>query len=170
MLLTNATQRIERIEICKLCPVYNQSTTSCGTFLNKLNPFNEPVELDGVTFRPCGCNIRAKASLKISQCPAGRWPVILSEKDRAKLLDIIEIAEKTRTMHKADIDMVNEILQKIDPNYKLTIGCSDCVARDYHYIKEALTFGTIIQQPSKLPSRIVRAQKSVVNKKKKGKE
>ncbi len=166
MLLTNAQQRQQRIEICKACPIYNATTTSCGPFLNKLNPFNEPVEIDGVTFRPCGCNIRAKASLKISHCPGGRWPIILSKKDRARLLDIIAIADKTKQMQKEDIDHVNEILQQIDPNYRMNIRCGDCVARDFHYIKDALTFGEIIEQPIKLPSRIARAKK-VVNKKKK---
>ena len=165
MLLTNSEQRTARIDICKACPVYNATTTSCGPFLNKMNPFNQPTELDGVTFRPCGCNIRAKASLKISQCPAGRWPVILSAKDRAKLLDIIAAAEKSAQMQKSDVDMVNEILQQIDPNYRMNIKCGSCVATDFKYLKDALSFGEVISAPEKLPSRIARAKK-VVNKKK----
>jgi len=35
-----------RMAICRECPVYNSTTRTCGTPLNKLNPFAQPVTLD----------------------------------------------------------------------------------------------------------------------------
>lgn len=168
MLFTTAQQRRERLDICMQCPIYVANTYSCGTFGHL---FQDKVTLDGVTFKPCGCNLRAKASLKHADCPAGKWPVIISKKDLAVMEDIAKRVTKQRFIVKEDRDRLNEIFSSYDPTFRL-FNCSSCGGEIFNVLNQLLTdiqSGVVEVQdnppshpplnPSDVPARIKRNRK-----------
>lgn len=61
-----------RMAICRACPVFNASTSSCGTLiLDALTP--SVVDVDGVPVQPCGCFLPLKVKLRRAICPAKKW-------------------------------------------------------------------------------------------------
>lgn len=160
MLFTTAQQRKERLETCFNCPVYVSKTGSCGTFLD---PFQAAVTIDGVTFKPCGCHLRSKASLKHFDCPAGKWATIFSKKQLAILKDIAERGTKQKFLVKEDKDMLHEIFQTQDPSFR-TFSCSSCGGEIFNLLNQLLIDmdnGTIVTQdiPSDIPARVKRSRK-----------
>lgn len=163
MLFTTAQQRKERLDICMACPVYVSSSGSCGKFMDL---FQDPVTIDGVTFKPCGCHLRSKASLKHFDCPAGKWPTIFSKKQLSILKDIAERATRQKFIVKEDRDMLNDIFQTQDPNFR-GFSCSSCGAEIFRTLDQLLqdmNNGTIVVAdssdiPSDIPARIKRSRK-----------
>lgn len=67
-----STQAEQRMGICRECPAYHPSTTSCGRFiLDAIVP--KGVRIDGIEVNPCGCNLKLKTKLKHAKCPANKW-------------------------------------------------------------------------------------------------
>lgn len=74
--------RTRRLAICRgvapdgsdACPAYHPATDSCGRLL--VDAFaHEPVtDHDGTFIHPCGCAVAVKATFKMFQCPARKWP------------------------------------------------------------------------------------------------
>lgn len=171
MLFTTAQQRKERLDICMACPVYVSSTGSCGKFMDL---FQDHVTIDGVTFKPCGCHLRSKASLKHFDCPAGKWPTIFSKKQLSILKDIADRVTKQRFIVKEDRDTLNEIFQTQDPHFK-GFSCSSCGGEVFTVLDQLLkdmNNGTVVQDnpssnpssdpssiPSDIPARIKRSRK-----------
>jgi hypothetical protein len=163
MLFTTAQQRKERLDICMACPVYVSSTGSCGKFMDL---FQDHVTLDGVTFKPCGCHLRSKSSLKHFDCPAGKWPTIFSKKQLSILKDIADRVTKQRFIVKEDRDTLNEIFQTQDPHFK-GFSCSSCGGEVFTVLDQLLkdmNNGTVVQNnpssnPSDIPARIKRSRK-----------
>lgn len=171
MLFTTAQQRKERLDICMACPVYVSSTGSCGKFMDL---FQDHVTIDGVTFKPCGCHLRSKASLKHFDCPAGKWPTIFSKKQLSILKDIADRVTRQRFIVKEDRDTLNEIFQTQDPHFK-GFSCSSCGGEVFTVLDQLLkdmNNGTVVQDnpssdpssnpssiPSDIPARIKRSRK-----------
>lgn len=167
MLFTTAAQRKERLDTCFACPVYVSSTGSCGKFMDL---FQDTVTIDGVTFKPCGCHLRSKASLKHFDCPAGKWPTIFSKKQLAILKDIADRATKQKFLVKEDREMLTEIFQTQDPTFR-SFSCSTCGGEIFNLLNQLLTDmnnGTIVEdippsnppsKPSDVPARIKRSRK-----------
>lgn len=146
MFFVNGDQRKERLAICKACPVYNATTGSCGTPLHRIvNPFQAPVTIDGRTFKPCGCFISAKATLKISQCPAGKWPQLIPTETREKIKAILSSYEINRRINVEERKYLTELLQTIDPYYKPT-NCAECVRAELKGFIEAFNFGEYVDE------------------------
>ena len=132
--------------------------------------FQDPVTIDGVTFKPCGCHLRSKASLKHFDCPAGKWPTIFSKKQLSILKDIAERATKQKFLVKEDRDMLNDIFHTQDPNFR-GFSCTSCGGEIFNLLNQLLTDmnnGTIVQdipptnppsKPSDIPARIKRSRK-----------
>ena len=170
MLFTTAQQRKERLDICMACPVYVSSTGSCGKFMDL---FQDNVTIDGVTFKPCGCHLRSKASLKHFDCPANKWPIIFTKKQLSILKDIAERATKQKFIVKEDRDMLSEIFHTQDPHFR-GFSCSSCGSQVFTTLDQLLkdmNNGTVLQAdpptdpsstPEDVPARIKR------NRKKKG--
>lgn len=165
MLFTTAQQRKERLDICFQCPVYVSQTGSCGKFMDL---FQDHVTLDGITFKPCGCHLRSKASLKHFDCPANKWPTIFSKKQLSILKDIAERATKQKFLVKEDRDMLTSIFQTQDTNFR-GFSCTSCGGEVFNALNQLLTDmnnGTIITQdisssiPSDVPARIKRSRKN----------
>ena len=167
MLFTTAQQRKERLDICMACPVYVSSTGSCGKFMDL---FQDHVTIDGVTFKPCGCHLRSKASLKHFDCPANKWPMIFTKKQLSILKDIAERATKQKFIVKEDRDILNEIFHSQDPHFR-GFSCSSCGGEVFTTLDQLLkdmNNGTVLQAdpptdpsstPSDVPARIKRSRK-----------
>ena len=163
MLFTTAQQRKERLDICMACPVYVAKSTSCGKFMDL---FQDLVTIDGVTFKPCGCHLRAKASLKHFDCPAGKWPTIFSKKQLSILKDIAERATKQKFIVKEDRDVLNEIFHTQDPHFR-GFSCSSCGGEVFTTLDQLLkdmNNGTVVladipTAPEDVPARIKRSRK-----------
>ena len=164
MLFTTATERRARIDICQACPVYNSSTISCGMPLNTLNPFAKTVELDGVTFKPCGCFIRAKASLTLADCPAKRWPTLITDQQKAQIKELALKATQQRFIIKEDRELLNDLLKAINPDYR-GLQCSTCGDEVYKNLQNILSdmdMGEVLPSQPKaddVPARIKRTRK-----------
>lgn len=146
MFFVNGDQRKERLAICKACPVYNAVTGSCGTPLHRIvNPFQAPVTIEGRTFNPCGCFISAKATLKISQCPAGKWPDLISSETRKRIKVLLDSYQVNRRINVEERKQLTELLQTIDPYYKPT-NCAECVRAELKTFIEAFNFGEYVDE------------------------
>lgn len=144
MFFVTGEQRKERIAICRACPLYVATTGSCGNFLHPLlYPKSEVVTIDGVVVKPCGCNIAAKATLKIAQCPANKWPLILDAKLRAQIKQIVDDYAVNRRIDVSNRKILTELLQKINPNYRPT-NCGECVRNELRALADALNFGDVL--------------------------
>ena len=144
MFFVNGDQRKERLAICKACPVYNAVTGSCGTPLHRIvNPFQAPVTIEGRTFKPCGCFISAKATLKISQCPAGKWPNLISDETRKRIKALLDNYELNKRITVEERKQLTELLKTIDPYYKPT-NCAECVRAELKTFIEAFNFGEYV--------------------------
>ncbi len=118
-----------RMAICKECPVYNSTTRTCGTPLNKLNPFATPVTLDGVTFKPCGCFLDLKTKMTFQDCPAGKWPVVVDSEKKAQAKELVESVKATNVL----TDPQRRLLAEFDEMMKGSKGkvssCVPCVKK-----------------------------------------
>lgn len=167
MFFVNGEQRKERIAICRACPVYVPTTGSCGQFLHPiLNPNQAPATIDGVTFQPCGCNIAAKATLKISQCPANKWPLLLDAKVRDQIKQIVDDYVVNKRIDVANRKILTELLQKINPNYRPT-NCGECVRNELRALGDALNFGaamtTVLNDLATVEEPVPAEQPNVIN-------
>lgn len=118
-----------RMAICRECPVYNSTTRTCGTPLNKLNPFAQPVMLDGVTFKPCGCFLDLKTKMTFQDCPAGKWPVVVDAEKKAQAKELVESVKATNML----TDPQRRLLAEFDELMKGSKGkvssCVPCVKK-----------------------------------------
>jgi hypothetical protein len=145
------------------CPVYVSSTGSCGKFMDL---FQDHVTIDGVTFKPCGCHLRSKASLKHFDCPANKWPMIFTKKQLSILKDIAERVTKQKFIVKEDRDMLSEIFHTQDPHFR-GFSCNSCGSEVFTTLDQLLkdmNNGTVIQAdpsstPEDVPARIKRSRK-----------
>lgn len=121
----------KRMETCRACPIYNHTFNSCGKPIVQklLNVFNDPIELDGKVFQPCGCHMPTKSRFTLFDCPAGRWEPIV---ERSLKNDLLNIAKTIRQKGTATLEdrknlqaIYNSVMgTTIDIS---TVGCSQCV-------------------------------------------
>ena len=71
MLFVNKTDRAHRLETCKSCEHYVESTRSCGPLVTEA--FTDS--------KLCGCFMPAKTKLKVASCPLGKWGATISKED-----------------------------------------------------------------------------------------
>ena len=135
MLFTTAQQRKDRLDICLQCPIYVARTYSCGQFGNI---FQDPVTVKGRTFKPCGCNVRGKASLKWFDCPGEFWDKIFSNKQLKLIKDIAHRVTTQRFIVKEDRDMLTEIFQTQDPNFR-GFSCTTCGNEIFNQLQSILS-------------------------------
>jgi len=118
-----------RMSICRECPVYNSTYRTCGTPLNKLNPFAQPVTLDGVTFKPCGCFLDFKTKMTFQDCPGGRWPVVVDAEKKAQAKELVRSVKETNLL----TDPQRRLLAEFDEMMKGSKGkvssCVPCVKK-----------------------------------------
>jgi hypothetical protein len=113
-----------RMAICRECPVYNSTTRTCGTPLNKLNPFSKVVTLDSVTFKPCGCFLDLKTKMTFQDCPAGKWPIVVDSEKKAQAKELVQAVKATNVL----TDQQRKLLTELDELMKGSKGkVSSCV-------------------------------------------
>jgi hypothetical protein len=93
-MMINNSDFEQRLEICKACPVFNERYKTCGPPTNAINPFKKPHVLDGITFKPCGCPVDHLASYAVTDCPAKKWPTIITQDWQQPTLEQIRAIKK----------------------------------------------------------------------------
>mgnify|MGYP007069479020 CR=1 FL=1 len=93
--MTNKEMFNERMEICSVCPIFNKTTRTCGTPLNKLNPFAEWQEMNGVRFKPCGCFMDVKGRMALQECPAGLWGAVADSNVIEEAKELIKVIKES---------------------------------------------------------------------------
>lgn len=153
----------ERMHICIECPIYNSTTRTCGTPLNKLNPFAKSVTLDGVTFKPCGCFLDIKTRMTFSDCPGKRWPKVVDDEllEQAKAL----IAEVKSTNVLSDSN--RKLLRQLDSLMKGTntqvTSCIPCINKMISELENQLKREEVLlseEQPTQKKKRGRKPRKS----------
>ena len=112
--MTNKEMFTYRMEICSACPIFNKTTRTCGTPLNKLNPFAEWQEMNGVRFKPCGCFMDVKARMALQECPAKLWGAVVDSNviDEAKeLIKVIKESGKVTGEQRKVLGQLKGIIQ-----------------------------------------------------------
>ena len=112
--MTNKEMFTYRMEICNACPIFNKTTRTCGTPLNKLNPFGEWQEMNGVRFKPCGCFMDVKGRMALQECPAGLWGTVVDSNviDEAKeLIKVIKESGKVTGEQRKVLGQLKGIIQ-----------------------------------------------------------
>ena len=82
--------------------------------LNKLNPFAEWQEMNGVRFKPCGCFMDVKARMALQECPAKLWGAVVDSNviDEAKeLIKVIKESGKVTGEQRKVLGQLKGIIQ-----------------------------------------------------------
>jgi hypothetical protein len=149
-----------RMAICRECPVYNSTTRTCGTPLNKLNPFATPVTLDGVTFKPCGCFLDLKTKMTFQDCPAGKWPVVVDAEKKAQAKELVQSVKATNTL----TDPQRRLLAEFDELMKGSKGkvssCVPCVNKMIDDLHNQLKSEEVLLIEEEQPKKKKRGRKS----------
>jgi hypothetical protein len=149
-----------RMAICRECPVYNSTTRTCGTPLNKLNPFATPVTLDGVTFKPCGCFLDLKTKMTFQDCPGGRWPVVVDAEKKAQAKELVQSVKATNVL----TDPQRRLLAEFDEMMKGSKGkvssCVPCVKKMVDDLHNQLKTEEVLLTEEKTPQPKKRGRKS----------
>jgi hypothetical protein len=149
-----------RMAICRECPVYNSTTRTCGTPLNKLNPFAQPVTLDGVTFKPCGCFLDLKTKMTFQDCPAGKWPIVVDAEKKAQAKELVQSVKATNTL----TDPQRRLLAEFDEMMKGSKGkvssCVPCVKKMVDDLHNQLKTEEVLLSEEEQPKKKKRGRKS----------
>ena len=83
--MVSAQTRSNRLQICKKCEHYVESTRSCGTLI-----LGEDVVVGTERKKLCGCVMTIKTRLKTAQCPIDKWGAIITPELIAKITELLE--------------------------------------------------------------------------------
>lgn len=117
----------ERMHICIECPVYNSTTRTCGMPLNKLNPFAQPVTLNGVTFKPCGCFLDLKTKMTFMNCPAKKWPQVVDPELVEQARQLVEEVKRTNVLSDSNRKLLTQLDTIMKGTNTKTSSCVPCV-------------------------------------------
>jgi hypothetical protein len=130
----------QRLETCKACPVYNQNYGTCGQPTDAINPFKKAVELDGVTFKPCGCAVEHKAAYAVSQCPANRWAELPKKTLVDEALDFIGTIKKRGRLVPGEMAKIYQMRKEIlgINDGKMGTSCPPCLEEIVNKLEKKL--------------------------------
>jgi hypothetical protein len=139
MIFTDRNTRNQRLEICKACPHYIESTRTCGPLIIGEDQ-GELVKIDGRKrkVRLCGCIMPVKTRLKTSKCPLGKWGSLVDAEALKALKIFVQEMESKGAIKTSNIQPFLDAYNKaFDTNKKYT-SCSTCIKQMYQEAKEAL--------------------------------
>lgn len=135
MITIKAPEYNKRLEICRACPHFVESSGSCGTFLK-----GDLITVKGrkKKIRTCGCVMRIKAKLTWASCPINSWEGYIT-KATIKAVEALLKSLDEKPILKADkiqdfFDTYNKAFNK---NKQVT-NCVGCVKEMIKEMKDAL--------------------------------
>jgi hypothetical protein len=127
-----------RIEICNKCEVFNIRYKTCGPPTNAINPYAKPTELNGVTFKPCGCPIDHLAMYAVKNCPAKKWPILDDRLVIENMLVFIKSCRMKNTVSQQDMKVIGEIRKKYTNLSYPGTSCGPCAAKYVDNVEQHL--------------------------------
>jgi len=128
---------VERMNVCRACPVYQESSRSCGPLLNKLmpHPVEQTMEVNGevIIFKPCGCRLDLKTKFPFTSCPAGKWgPFAITKAQQYELKEWLIKVKGTTGDQYTGIDITTLARWKsLATGMRITpTTCEPCVKQD----------------------------------------
>ena len=149
-----------RMTICRECPVYNSTTRTCGTPLNKLNPFAQPVTLDGVTFKPCGCFLDLKTKMTFQDCPGGRWPIVVDSEKKAQAKELVQSVKATNVLSDSQRKLLAEFDELMKGSKGKVSSCVPCVNKMIDDLHNQLKSEEVLFTTEETPQPKKRGRKS----------
>ena len=149
-----------RMVICRECPVYNSTTRTCGTPLNKLNPFATPVTLDGVTFKPCGCFLDLKTKMTFQDCPGGRWPIVVDSEKKAQAKELVQSVKATNVLSDPQRKLLAEFDELMKGSKGKVSSCVPCVNKMIDDLHNQLKSEEVLLTTEETPQPKKRGRKS----------
>jgi hypothetical protein len=150
----------ERMHICIECPVYNSTTRTCGMPLNKLNPFSQPVTLDGVTFKPCGCFLDLKTKMTFADCPAGKWPKIVDAELVEQAKALVEEVKRTNVLSDGNRKLLTQLDTLMKGTNTKTSSCIPCINKIISELNNQLKREEVLLTEEETPQPKKRGRKS----------
>jgi hypothetical protein len=95
--------------------------------LNKLNPFSQPVTLDGVTFKPCGCFLDLKTKMTFADCPAGKWPKIVDAELVEQAKQLVDEVKRTNVLSDGNRKLLTQLDTLMKGTNTKTSSCVPCI-------------------------------------------
>jgi hypothetical protein len=127
-----------RIEICNNCEVFNTRYKTCGPPTNAINPFAKPTQLNGVTFKPCGCPIDHLAMYAVKDCPAKKWPILDDRLVIENMLAFIESLKRKNQVTSQDMKVVGELRKKYTKLDYPGTSCGPCAKKYVDDVEQQL--------------------------------
>lgn len=114
MFTVSAQTRANRLNTCRGCEHFVESTQSCG-----------PLVVEAFTESPlCGCHMPTKTRLKWAECPLGNWEAVINKEQLEEVrafLDTVDNAVRQLT----DQDLADLYNRTLGTNKKAS-SCGGC--------------------------------------------
>ena len=101
MFIVSAQTRANRLNTCRECEHFVDSTQSCG-----------PLVVEAFTESPlCGCHMPTKTRLKWAECPLGKWQAVINKAQLAEVQQFLDtVDDNIRQLTDQDLaDLYNRI-------------------------------------------------------------
>lgn len=102
MFIVSAQTRANRLNTCRECEHFVESTQSCGPLV--VEAFTES--------KLCGCHMPTKTRLKWAECPLEKWQAVINKEQLAEVQDFLDTVDNdVRQLTDQDLaDLYNRIL------------------------------------------------------------
>lgn len=137
MLFAKNNEYKRRLDICRACKFFEQSTQSCGTLI-----LGDEVETE-VLFRRksiklCGCVMPVKAKLAFASCPASKWDGVLSLEEQIEFKRFLLDMKAQGRLDSKDMLRFYKYKDKATGAHNERSTCVACVKKDVNTFLESM--------------------------------
>jgi hypothetical protein len=122
----------ERLNTCKKCKFFVESTSSCGTLIAGAGTEVDPEE-NSVTYykekiKLCGCFMPLKVKFRFTSCPAHKWFALdWKQNEIAALDEFIKRIHKANKIESEDLKLLYYWFSKVTGKHEQPSGCASCI-------------------------------------------
>ena len=124
MFFVTGQKRSDRLEICKGCEHYVQTTKSCGPLLTEA--FTDS--------KLCGCHMPTKTRLKVASCPLDKWEAEITKADLEEIKKFLKTENQFRTS-----GQLAKLYGKATGTNQQASSCSSCNRRMLDELNKLIT-------------------------------
>lgn len=137
MLFAKHNEYKRRLDICRACKFFEDSTQSCGPLI-----IGEEVQTE-VLFRKksiklCGCFMAIKAKLAFASCPASKWDGILSMQEQIEFKRFLLDMKAQGRLEDKDMLKFYKFKDKATGAFNERSTCPPCVKKDINLFLESM--------------------------------
>lgn len=152
----------ERITTCRSCPVFVDITQSCGVYgiAKLIAPLRKKEVHNGRVFVPCGCHMPTKAHFTMFDCPAGKWPEVISKSIIQDLKALVRRIKMTNSANIDDRKQLQDLYISATGEQVDLVGtaCGECINRVLRNIEvytRDMTEGTPLDELDELEKQLL---------------